>query len=520
MKRFAWTVGLVAIGFLVYNFWNSFPLFDLNFQDITVESLKQRFSEVNFVGGGNDFGGAILWLQAEKVWWTGITISYGSDTRTCQTRVRWVYYNNQRGMRLRPLDATTKGMLWQTDSKYNTNLTITWGFYRDCSPWDVYSVYGYIQYTLTNWSKSLTSSLAAGTKLNLAPNSILSWLAENFQFFNNTTPLGYIYDSNGGIWFVGWDLSWHNNLINFLNTSGNTISEGFTISWISIVSNTWSWTLWQISGINTAQDVLRNLTVQWLVGVSKSIDPQERLSLLGNPEKRTVILWWTEINSSTILNLAKKNAQNLCRGKTLYTVGSLKDISDTIVCIDAKENGGVLNIALDKDQVRYENKTIIFYGDSVNLTNTMDIGYWPFELYIDKWNLFIDNSPPYIWFNEDGFPGGTVTQWMYLKGNFIINGLIMWLDGWIIKPFGHKLHLEWKIVSLNSPKEPSAWRVSQVTSLFEWTTFNEWISLDKVFSWTCGFNGLWSDWTPCGSGNITSLVPFVILDGTFKWNLF
>jgi hypothetical protein len=45
-KKFVWAVGLVVIGFLAYNLSSSFFL---DFDDIKVESLKQRFSEVNFI---------------------------------------------------------------------------------------------------------------------------------------------------------------------------------------------------------------------------------------------------------------------------------------------------------------------------------------------------------------------------------------------------------------------------------------------------------------------------------------
>ena len=64
MKKFAWTVGLVAIGFLVYNVSNSFLL---DFSDINVESLRQRFSEVNFIGPGNDFGGSVFRLDVKNL---------------------------------------------------------------------------------------------------------------------------------------------------------------------------------------------------------------------------------------------------------------------------------------------------------------------------------------------------------------------------------------------------------------------------------------------------------------------
>jgi len=43
-------------------------------------------------------------------------------------------------------------------------------------------------------------------------------MANSFQYFDNKVPIGYIYDSNGGIGFVGGDLNGDQNLINFLNS--------------------------------------------------------------------------------------------------------------------------------------------------------------------------------------------------------------------------------------------------------------------------------------------------------------
>ncbi|MEI6773727.1 MAG: hypothetical protein WCL18_02670 [bacterium] len=48
-------------------------------------------------------------------------------------------------------------------------------------------------------------------------NKITAEFADSFQYFDNKIPLGYIYDSNGGIGFVGGSLIGHQNLINFLN---------------------------------------------------------------------------------------------------------------------------------------------------------------------------------------------------------------------------------------------------------------------------------------------------------------
>ncbi|MEI6672411.1 MAG: hypothetical protein WCL02_03500 [bacterium] len=42
-------------------------------------------------------------------------------------------------------------------------------------------------------------------------------MANNFQYFDNKVTLGYIYDSNGGIGYVGGNLTGHEDLIKFLN---------------------------------------------------------------------------------------------------------------------------------------------------------------------------------------------------------------------------------------------------------------------------------------------------------------
>ena len=43
-------------------------------------------------------------------------------------------------------------------------------------------------------------------------------MANSFQYFDNKVPLGYIYDSNGGIGYVGGYLTGHDALISFLNS--------------------------------------------------------------------------------------------------------------------------------------------------------------------------------------------------------------------------------------------------------------------------------------------------------------
>ena len=53
----------------------------------------------------------------------------------------------------------------------------------------------------------------------------------------------------------------------------------------------------------------------------------------------------------------------------------------------------------------------------------------PFDLFVDNGNLYLDwEMPTYLQeFGNNGFPvsSGAVTSGLYLKGNLIVNGLIL-----------------------------------------------------------------------------------------------
>gem|GEM_PF-3165077 len=98
------------------------------------------------------------------------------------TQVRGIYYNNQRGLRLWPLDAASLTMLRATSTGYN-NLQMTGGFYRDCTTLsggsgpntgELYSIYGYIEYTLSGDTSAIKSYIAAGVKLNYPANAMMT----------------------------------------------------------------------------------------------------------------------------------------------------------------------------------------------------------------------------------------------------------------------------------------------------------------------------------------------------------
>jgi len=84
---------------------------------MSCEVATTEVSYIHFNAGGNDFGGLLVWRQAEGVRET-IQICPNPDDTSCPAasvidsiectrQIRGLYYNSQRGERLRPLDDDT-----------------------------------------------------------------------------------------------------------------------------------------------------------------------------------------------------------------------------------------------------------------------------------------------------------------------------------------------------------------------------------------------------------------------------
>lgn len=126
-------------------------------------------------------------------------------------------------------------------------------------------------------------------------------------------------------------------------------------------------------------ETLRNLIIEGSVGLSKSIDEAERLSLLGNFQNKTVIYNGSDINSSTLINFAKQKAQELCQGKDPYTNLTLQPSPENIICIQNQN----LTIDLTAGE-NYNNKTIIVKSGNVILQGGMQENSPALDLFLDR----------------------------------------------------------------------------------------------------------------------------------------
>ena len=157
----------------------------LNFPNINIQSFGSKFSLVHFTAPGNDFVGSFFRLPSKST--TGTTITLSGDRKTCTKQVRGLYFNSQRGKRIRPLDEDTRQLLIQQNDTYKF-LTITWWLYTSCEQTSPYSIFWSIKYT--QWGKA--SYIVAGTKFNYQENKIVALFAKSFQYFDNKVPIGYI----------------------------------------------------------------------------------------------------------------------------------------------------------------------------------------------------------------------------------------------------------------------------------------------------------------------------------------
>ena len=487
----------------------------LTFTDLRQNALIADFSQIHFNSSGNSFGWWVFWLGSK--WYSApiqISFTNGWETKYCFKQMDWIYYNDARWQRLWPLGPKWYSLLKVSDSKY-ASLSMTGGLYTACS-WSTNdsSIYGYIKYT---WSWTV-SYLIAGAMLNYSTNSY-SWIFKNnLQIFNHKTPLWFIWDSVGGIWFIGGQMSGNQQLLDYLNGTWS-INDAFALN-NGVVGPTSSRSFVWSTGWDAANTMLSALFLQGSAILSKALNIYETKALLWNSDKRTVLLSSSDINASTVINTAKKNAETLCRGlgyKSNTQISANDFPTSSTLCYSGSDL--TLDVHAQWQYNDYQDKTIVVKNGSLRLKGSMDVDAPSLDVFIDWWNLYIDpnGNGSFTYFNDQWFPISSVgiNQWIFLKGNFVINGLLVWWQGNTPSTIDNKVHLQGRFVSLNTPSAPSDWRVEQVNDTLWTTAYSGWINLENLFTWYCNLYSQGSDNTPCGTGSDITKTPFVILDGTF-----
>lgn len=475
------------------------------------QALANRFSTVHFNVGGNDFWGGFFWTDT-KVLATPQIITANKETLSCTDQVRGFYYNSQRGERLWPLDEESKGDLSSVkwDYKY---LEINGGFYTNCQKNSTNgknetitnphtAIYGRITHTYKGKQYSLYAGLLNNTTNNELPPAELRC---NLQRIDNQYPFGYIYDKAGGIAMVGAYVKSENL------AQVNAFHESFTekLSKTKCVNDFYSLRedpnnpektipktddpiLWPkdntlIFGNGNALETMMNLGIRGIVGLSSQVQTQDQNKIENNTRKTSLLVSTTE-NIANIINLANKRAEALCRNKWEKQIP--QNSKNEVICL---ENRGSNRGSIDPES--FAGKTLIIKNGNLTLKNYMKTNSQATTILLMTWDLILPNSKATNNFLANGYqdPQGNIKA-NYLKGNFIINGLI---QGDSNSEIQRKLIVHGKIASFNTLNTPTKEVKENIKKIGIDT--NKKIGLSEIFTWKCNLKeGTDIDGNSCG----------------------
>ena len=529
--------------------------------------LAQYFSAVHYSLWGNDIGGGFFWREVEDLE-TPVTISAnGTGNVECYGRVKGFYYSSQRGERLWPLDEESKSQLRNLNTNYG-DLTMKWGRYTRCQG-NENNIYGKITHTY----KDKSYDLIAGVSYNVAENKVTTppALRCNFQRLNNAIPFGYIYDSAGGIGILGasiksnvmkratdWDADayrdihlFHKGYLGQLE-NWKCVSDIFDHDGQNPRYNDGSIPDYNSDkldrlldfGFGSAQTTLFKLGIRGIIWLSSELSNNSRGSIEGN-QAGTSLLLNTDNSIAGVINLARQRAEELCRNKWKEVLGSEQDLNNKawqVLCYDGSKdrNSRILRVkGYDKVAALIVKNADVFLPNYQKTQNNAAIT----NLFIDKGDLFLldeaRNKFDLQKFDQNGYQTqDTSNPWIsygnFLRGNFIVNGLILGIksDASQFAPIKNKLVIHGKVASYNTYTTPDDNKKQVIKDILDPDGRGnlqeerlKFIGLDQVFKWSCNSaTGTGSDGTPCigtdkGSSFITNKA-FSLIDMDLSSPLF
>lgn len=521
--------GVLIIGSWILLANNDEPTITL--RGINNPYLEKNFSKGHMANVGNDFGAGFLWLPSKDIGDNPKILKIDNTTYTCRLQVRGFYYNTQRGARLWALDQDTQKILKRSDANYNEN-NFAGGRFTLCDDGngkvDPFGIYGYITHDDTAMTNQ-KFHLYAGVEYNIKINQPTNNFACNFQRINNAYPIGLFYDTAWGVGLVGMTLKNINNHSKVLtDLSSKCMVDQFSYNEDSkkVTPNednqnlTPEIDIWE----GDAKETIFQLGIKGIIGFSNEVSPGEQKSFDGNQDGSSVIIN-TDQTISDIINLSNKNAENICRGK--WTSSTSNIWTNKLLCLEG--NGSNMRFISE-----YAGKTIIVKNGSLTLNKYMTQNDEPTTIFINKGNLYLPNrtqtneSLPLQQFVSNGYIAQTQKsnsnpKGNYLKGNFILNGLLQGKD---YQPIKHRLVIHGKFASFNTLIEPSnaeKWNLITNIGLQNIDQNKIKIGFNNIFSRTCNVNGIGSDNTACkveDSKNSISNKAFNLIDMNFASPLF
>ena len=523
-----WFILAVFVG-VIWNFTSAVN-FRIHFDEwlpVRAGYMRRNITSIHFKDNWNDFGWFIYFsngtnMEGEEAEGTGdyeVKIKKSTspdvyDIFECQQRVRWFYYNAERGERLWALDDSYSidnvevgGWLYtrcrrkwfkdamkicsekssETDRETceedaRNNYVDSHGYY-----WMVTHKYLGNDYFLAVWTDYYTE---AGT------NQIVMWneLKPTLIRFDNKYPVWFIYDANGGLWFIWWeiiDLPGIDNEIAYILSEVKNNNDDWTPLFYLTWNGIWSYYLpIDTSKWWSAMNSLISVVVDWLVWINRDTKNQGIQWNQGNDKMQYFSS--VDINNMQLINYARQKAEILCRGKwTKYNGdGSYGPSLKSLYCFDdSNVEGPILakvwtTIIVKNYDVQVEDMDnfnevwnydiFIDNGDLIIKEVTSDYKVFKKNWFISEWMSLNDFSwkvMPILLNSDSLYTWDEVAAWKFIKWNFIVNGGVKSDDG---LGLNHVYFVYWKMTTKNTVDQ-----------------------LWKVFKWRCKSWELWTDNTPC-----------------------
>ncbi len=474
--------------------------FVLQVLDIGIQT-PIHISEVHFFAAGNDFGGSIMWLSPIPLDITQV-IDANGQLVTCQQQLRWLYYNNQRGQRLYPLDAQTAAYLETLDSTYE-ELETTWWLYSQCTGtgMDAESIIGQVLYDHNGMQTELFAWLEYIYDTNIRQYP----LRNSLQYFSGN-PLWYIYDSAGGIGFIGglfgeheivlWFIQDDESIQTIFTQSGDT-AYGYG-SPVITADNILGWTTWG------------QIAVQGIIAATQSIDPQQTDAII--QEYNSMAVATAAFTAADVFNKQRKRMYQQCQWRTQAI--SIED-NDTVLCIQYSNYSPTQQFIINLDTSSYADKTIFVKNADIHLYGTMEYASAPLNIFIDNGNIVWHTDGVTVTnFDNKGNPIAQpgVSQGLFLRWNFFIDGLFIP----VVWSFARKTYIHGKVISLHTSDTSTLSKQNHIAAKF-WPGMETYISLQEVFAWRCNTaTNTATDGTSCSSlSDPYALAPLVVVDRHF-----
>jgi len=235
-----------------------------------------NYANTYFKFGGNNFVGIVFWETAATLS-TPQTITINSwlvnqQTISCTKQLKWIYYNNQRGRRVWPLDTGNLALLsWSLLATGYGSMTINNGLFTNCT-WVVNylplanEVYGQIDHTIGSqtWFR-----IIAGINYNFTGNTYSG------TSFGHTLSLtwwaytGFIFDTNWGIAELSMNPPLCQNFTSLPASLPITIARGSGMSFTCYGTNITGYVLnlyisWSSSPFSTGIIYTWNSSYTWI----------------------------------------------------------------------------------------------------------------------------------------------------------------------------------------------------------------------------------------------------------------